>query len=432
MNMSKKVLVIGGSIAGLTSALSAHCTDGNCEVTILSEEKRPPYKKPSLTYVLRNATSPDEISLFRGLMKEGAIRLELGVKAKSIEADEGKVKAVDLKTGEERHYFYDSLVLATGSSPVIPSIAGANLKGVFSLRTVEDAIKISESLKRGGRCVIVGASLVALQIADAILKLGVKPAIIVRSRIMRGLVEPEVSSFIQNWLVERGCEIIKGGIEEICGPGKVNYVKVDGSKIEASTVIFATGVKPNLSLAQQAGIKTDEHGIFTDEYMRTSAPNVYAAGDCTGTIDYITKKRVYAPVGSIAAAEGRIAGCNAANGKVKCDGFLRVQFERAFGLEIITVGHTSSEAEKMGVKAKSLDMPPIKPQLIKEPMKAKIVVGDRDRLIGVQIVARRLSSQYLSGLINAIKKGVEISELEKIWKPPHLSLINFIKNKRRG
>ena len=237
----------------------------------------------------------------------------------------------------------------------------------------------------GGSCIIVGGGFTALLTANALIKRGVKPTLIVRSRLLRKIVEPDVSEFLENEISKR-CKIIHGNLEEIIGSTEVQYAKINGKKIRASTIILATGTKPSIELAKDAGIRVNEEGIQVDEKMATDIPHIYAAGDCVATLDFISKKHVYMPLASKAAIEGIIAGCNAAGGKLRRLGFIRSQFERVFDLDIITIGLTLKDAKSLNMKAKELEL-----NFAKELQKGgiiKMICNDKDKLIGFQLVAR--------------------------------------------
>ncbi len=431
--VERKIVVIGGGVGGLASAAKAIETDPDTKITILSEEKYPPYRRPSLPHVIKgNISSCDQIAIYRRLLRSKMVRLLRETRAYGIASNEGKVKIKNLKTGAKKTLRYDSLIIATGGSAPRPQVSGAKLKNVYAFRTFDDAVNLSKIAKVGGKAVVVGAGFIGLSIAEALAKRGADVTLVVRSRILRRSVEPDFSSDLKKRIEDCGVHVITGGVvERIGGSRKVEYVKVVGKKIKTSAVVFALGVRPSTELADKAGIKIGEHGIHVDNHMRTSDHKVYAAGDCTETLDLITRKYLYFPIGSIAAIQGAIAGENAVGGDAKSKGFIRAQNERVFGIDVVSIGHTLDEAKKYGISASLVDLdPPIIKRSLwmrKYPVKIKAVVDKGERLIGIQALCRKFSIQYMFAPLWALREGRTLDELRETWRLPHAAITDFVK-----
>lgn len=431
--VERKILVIGGGIGGLASAASAIEKNPNAKITILSQEKCIPYRRPSLPYVIKgNMSSCNQIAIYRQLLKSKKVRLLRSTKAYTIAPHDRKVKIKDLKTGAKKTLRYDSLIIATGGWVPIPQVSGAKLKNVYAFRTFDDAANLSRVAKVGSKAVVVGAGFIGLSIAEALAKRGVNVTLVVRSRILRRSVESDLSSDLKERIEDCGVRVITGGsVEKIGGSRKGEYVEVLGERIKTSAIVFALGVRPSTKLAEEAGIKIGEYGIHVDDHMRTSDPEVYAVGDCTESLDIVTQKYLYIPIGSIAAAQGTIAGENAAGGDVKSNGFIRAQNERVFGIDVVSIGHTLDEAEKYGINASLVDLdPPITKQSLwtrKYPVKIKAVVDKGERLIGTQALCRKSSIQYMSAPWQAIMERRTLDELREMWHLSHAAITDFAK-----
>jgi NADPH-dependent 2,4-dienoyl-CoA reductase/sulfur reductase-like enzyme len=409
--MAKEIVVIGGSIAGVYSAISAARFSQDCKVLVLSDEEPPLYRRPSIIDVIKGAGTYDTVKWFIKIPEN--VKIIHNVKVEAIDVDNKLVKVKAVKSTFEGQKFikYDSLVIATGSVPMLPKIKGINLRGIHSLRTLEDAIKISNSIKAGETCVVVGGGFVGLLTADALLKRGVKPVLCEKARLLCRVVEPDVSEILKNEISKK-CRIVYGNLEEIVGSTEVQYVKVDGEKIRTSTVILATGTRPSVELAKSAGVRVSEEGIQVDEKMATSIPDIYSAGDCNATLDFISKKHVYMPLASKAAIEGMIAGCNAAGGMLKSSGFIRSQYERVFDLDIITIGLTCEDARNANIKAEERGFK-FPEEYRKGVMTVKMICNDEDELIGFQLVAH--SSSYVQKfLLQNIKKAIYAKSM--VWQ----------------
>ena len=163
--------------------------------------------------------------------------------------------------------------------------------------------------------------------------------------------------------------------------------------------------------------------------MRTSVPEIYAAGDCVETLDIITKQAIYTPLGSIAAQQGTIAGINAAGGDEKLEGFLRAQSDNPFGIKISSVGHGSVAAKALGIEVnvEDVDLYPAigkRPYLIeKYPVKAKVSVDQAGKVIGAQVVGSELIAQNAYVLFKAIKERMTVDELKELWRLPIATML---------
>ncbi len=327
------------------------------------------------------------------------------------------IKARELNTSKIRHFDYHALILATGGQDIVPQIKGTELNNVFTFRTFDDALKISQKVKLNKSAIVVGAGPIALSVAEALVKRGVKTKIVIRSRALRTLIEPDLSRDLQRRIKEAGVEALTSAeIEEIGGSRSVEYVKIFDKKIPASMLIFATGVRPSIELAKETETKLGEYGIKVDEHLRTSNPEIYAAGDCIEATDSITKKHTYFPIGSVAAEAGRIAGVNAVGGDERSDGFLRVQGDRLFGVDVTSIGHSSATANDIGIKANVID---IKLASLmrnsycfgeKYRVKAKIVTDEKERIIGAQTLGERFAAHDRYVLFRAIKEKMGLYE----------------------
>jgi len=323
----QKIVVIGSGTAGLAAANTARKADAKAEVTVLSTEKHPPYCKPSLACVVRGTVSvPEEIAIYPSRMLESKnIRLLANREAFAINTKEKTVKTRDTSTNREKQLDYDALILAVGGHDLVPSIEGANLANVYTLQTFDDALGIHETAGSEKGAIVVGAGPIALSIAESLMKRKIETTMIVRSRVLRTLIEPDLSAKMLERIEAAGITcLLNTEIEAIGGSRNVEYVTVAGKKIATSVIVFGTGIRPSTEMAEQTEIKVGKFGIQVDDHMRTSVPDIYSAGDCTETIDFVAKKRTYMPIGSIAAQEGTIAGANAAGTEMRTDGFLRI------------------------------------------------------------------------------------------------------------
>jgi len=237
---------------------------------------------------------------------------------------------------------YDRLLLATGSSPARPPIQGLDGPGVFFLRQWDDALAIREAAGQARQAVIIGGGRIGVKCAFALRHLGLEVTVVEMLHWIVPLQFDAVAGDIFNRAVRAQgikLELGQGGREIVRQDGQVRAVLLeDGRRLEADLVVVAVGVRPNVELARQAGIQV-RHGVLVDKGLRTSAPQVYAAGDVVETTDVATGESIVSGTWTNAAEMGRIAGVNMAGGVAEYDGALGVinALELA-GIPVISVG----------------------------------------------------------------------------------------------
>jgi NADPH-dependent 2,4-dienoyl-CoA reductase/sulfur reductase-like enzyme len=327
-----KMVVVGGNAAGLVAAVTARRENAHADIKVIAKEPYSPYRRPAIpSLIAGEITGLEEAAMFSpDYLRSRGVRFQQGVEAVRLDVENQLVETLTPASGEADRLPYDTLVLATGSSPAVPRIAGADKRGVCTFTTYDAAREIVELAERSSTAVVVGAGLVGLEIAEALMRTGLEVYFNVRSRILRRLLEPDLSAHLATSFQRRGLHMLTGeSIGEIGGGDTVEFVTVGEQKIPASIVIFATGVSPNVDLAQAAGIQLGDSGaIGVDKRMQTSVRGIYAAGDCAESPDLTTGGFAYSPVGSIAAMAGEVAGVNAAGGERETEGFVRAQTDK--------------------------------------------------------------------------------------------------------
>jgi len=301
------VLVLGGGAAGIVAAMTAKTSYPDKDVMVVRREERVlvpcgiPYIFGTLKSVEKDLI-PDEM-----LAKAGVEILIADVN----EIDLGEKTAL---TSDGEKIRFEKLILATGSLPVRPPIRGLEKEGVFYIR--KDASYLRELFERVGeseRVLIIGGGFIGVELADEIRKLGKEVTIVeMREHVLQASFDDEFCEMAENELKRHGVEIYTGTVvKEILGNGEVRGVLLSGKgRIDADLVIVSAGMRPNTELAERMGLKVSRFGVEVDEYMRTSHPDVFAAGDCAEKRDFFTRKPKPVMLASVATAEARIAGAN--------------------------------------------------------------------------------------------------------------------------
>jgi len=298
-----KYVIIGSGVAGMTAALDLAKRD-DAEIDLYTDDKHTYYYRPQITNFLAGVLPLDRV-LLRQLdwYEQKGIRMHLQTPVARIEPAEQQIV---LENGSAVPY--DRLLVTTGSYPFVPPIAGADKEGVFTIRTVSDALAIQDYAKACKKAVVIGGGLLGLEAARGLNGLGLDVTIVeFFPRLMPAQLDEEGAAILRDFVESQGYHVFLGAsAQEILGPGKAEKVLLKGGQeLEADIVIIATGVRPNISLAKDAGLEVDR-GLIVDAQMRTSAPDVYAAGDVASF-----EGRLWAIV-PIAQAQARVAAANMA------------------------------------------------------------------------------------------------------------------------
>ncbi len=427
--MPRKIVIIGAHAAGVDAASAARKTDRSAQITLITKEKKVAYSRCGIPFVLGgHIESFDDLIVFSESFYK-MMKLTLLTETTVTKIDP-KTKTVDLndKIGKQKSLSYDSLILATGATPRVPKILGLNKQGVYFVRTIEDGQKINKSLKAAKSAVIVGSGLVGLEVAVACRERGLKVSVVeFLPCVLPFLLDNDMADRVQKMLKEKGITFVLGEpVEEILGSDKVTGVRVGQRVLSANVVVVATGVAPNVDLAQNAGINLGKtKAIKTNSKMQTNIQSIYAAGDCVESVNLVTGTPILSQLGTTAVRQGKVAGINAAGGQSEFVGTLGAWITRLFDTEIGGVGLPAFMAEKYGVK-------PVYANITSKtkadyfpgalPIQIKLVA---DKLTGKLISAQIIGGEEVTQRINALSFGIqkemtvqELAKAETCYAPP--------------
>lgn len=346
-----KLVIIGNSAAGVAAARSARRVSPTAQITVIGDEGGAAYCRCRIPDVLAGVTDFDGIIMQSGedFRREGSGLLE-GWAARLL--PEQRIVALE----DGREVSYDRVLVATGAAPVLPDLPGSDLSGVCSFRSYSDARAAGQAAALADDAVVLGGGLVALKAAYALKKLGLpRVTLVVKSRhLMSRQLDDECALMVEEVFKEAGVEIIfqADAAAFLSGPGRsgVGSVALDGGKeIPARLVITGKGVTPRTGLVAGAGGAVGR-GVVVDQFLRTSLPGVYAAGDCIEIMDAVTGRRVPSGLWPLAVEQGRFAGMNMAGRPAAYPPALAAQNSVRFGrLSVIAVGRRD-EGEKISIR----------------------------------------------------------------------------------
>ena len=330
-----RLIVIGNGLGGIISSKTLRELDPKAKIDIYAEEKYLYYPRPNLIEFLAGHIPQDNLFAFSKEWYENQnIDLYLGEPIKTIDPDS---KEVELKSGERTKY--DTLLLANGAHSFIPPFRGTEKRGIFTLRTLDDSLSIIEWVKDHANAAIIGGGLLGLEIARAIHSRGAEIQVVeFFDRLLPRQLDAEGASVLKAQIEDMGISVRLGvATEEIMGRDRVSGLRFKGGEeLEAETAIVAAGVRPNIRLAKESGLATDK-GIIVNDYLQTSHPDIFAAGD---NIQH--RDRIY---GIIPASfnQARIAAFNIAGQERKYEGTVLSNTLKVVGLDVTSIGLVNPE-----------------------------------------------------------------------------------------
>lgn len=426
-----RLLIIGGSDAGISAGLRARELDRSLEVGVVVGDSYPNFSICGLPYFLGGEVpDPDQLAhRSRRELEDAGVELLLAHTAVAVQPGGRQVSVVN-PGGATVELAYDSLVIATGARPRVPSALDVDHPRIFRLHFMADAFAIDDALdgRSGDRAVIVGAGYIGLEVAEALIHRGLDVTILQRPGQVLPTLDPALAEILERELERYGVRVVTDA--ELMGLVRDDdalRVVAPGGPYTADIVLVATGVEPNSDLARTAGIETGvADAIAVDTQMRTSIPSIYAAGDCAETHHQLLGT-TYLPLGTTAHKQGRVAGANVAGRLSRFAGTLGTQVVKVFELAAARTGISHVEAEAHGFDPLTVDLevPDHKSYYPGSHLIRMHLTGDRrtGRLLGAQMVghvntavAKRIDT-VAAAIHNEL--GVEaLSDLDLSYAPP--------------
>lgn len=390
-------VIIGGSAAGVGACEAIRKEDKKSSITLISDEALPLYSRCLLTYYIAGAIDESKLMFKdKNFYKENNVKTYLGKKVVSIDSKKKKISLEDKK-----EISYDKLLIATGARPKSVDVPGADKKGVFTVRKIDDARAILKMMEKAKEIAVLGGGLIGLRDAYALSQKGKKVTVLVKSpQILSQMVDADAASLITSVLEKHGIKIMTGvAAKEILGKDSVEGILLDnGKKLTCGLVIVGKGVKANTELAEKAGLKVKD-GIAVDKFLRTSDENIFAAGDVAETYDVARGEARINALWPCAIEQGEIAARNMVGKEKAYDGSLSMNSVDFFGLACISMGITKPKEKGYEIISKT----------VKSSYK-KFVVKE-NRIVGMVLVG----DIRVAGIISAlIRNKIDVSSVKEI------------------
>lgn len=431
--MSEKLIVIGGTAAGLSAASKAKRLKPDLEIQVFEKSGYISYGACGLPYFVGGMIEePDELVA----VSAETMRNKRGIptwthhEVIAINRRDKSVVVVNLDTAERSIHPYDKLVIATGAVPVAPPIPGIDAQGIYYLRTVEDGIRLKETVKRESKeACIIGGGFIGLELAEELSLSGLKVTIFEQLSRLLPFLDPVFSQSVLENLENHGVKVHTGtGVAEILTEqGRARWVRTSsGETTSTDFVLVSAGVRPATDIAGAAGLELGlKGGIVVNDEMRTSDPDIWACGDCVQMKNLVTGRPAYVPLGTTANKQGRIAGANVTGARETFNGVLGSTVTKVFEQYIAATGLSLDQAESAGFNAVS--------SIITKLDKASYYPGGRDNQIcmvfdrktGRLLGAQGIGSESIAGRINVLATAItckmtveEVNELDLVYAPP--------------
>ena len=354
-----RVVVVGGDAAGMSAASVAKRRAGDAvDVVVFERGHLTSYAMCGLPYFVAGVV-PDADALVARTPEQhraNGIDVRTGHEVRAIDLGTREVEVVALDDGAVRRERYDRLVIATGAAPMRPPFPGIDARGVSGIHSIPDALAIDALLRDrdARRAVVVGGGYIGLEMIEAFLARGLEVTLVEKLAQPMATLDADMAQRVTDALVALGVDLRLGvGVEgfEAGGDGWVTAVDTEAGPVPADVVVLGLGVKPRVDLARAAGMTIGPSGaIATDDRMLTSAPGVYAAGDCVESRHRVTGRPVTIALGTHANQQGRVVGENVVGGGATFPGVLGTAVTKVCGTEIARTGLSEREAADAGIE----------------------------------------------------------------------------------
>ncbi len=423
-----RLLVIGAVAAGTSAAAKARRNAEDADIVIYEKDTYISYSGCGMPYFLGGEVekaedlTPRDPAFFKSKYN---IDIFTRHEILAVHPQEKTLEVRNLDTGDMFTDWYDTLILATGARSIMPPIPGADAGHVFALRNISDMLRIHAFLaaKTPGNVLIVGSGFIGLELCENLTARGIEVTLVEKLDQVSPGIDPDMAVYVRQRLESRHVKVLTSSeVKEI----DADHVTLsDGTRLGADLVILSVGVRPEVTIAQNAGLELGISGaIKVDTYMRTSDANIYACGDCIEQFSLVTRKPFWRPLGSTANKTGRIAGENVSGGSIEFRGILGTGIYRIFGLAVARTGLSEKEAAAEGYDYEvSHNIKPSRPEYMGgKELVIKAVADRKDgRILGVQIIGEDGVDKRIDVFVTAITFGAKAEDLfhlDLAYAPP--------------
>lgn len=431
-----KVVIIGGVAGGATAAARIRRLDEKAEIIVFEKSGYVSYANCGLPYYIGGVIqNKEELTLQtpESFWKRFQITMKVRHEVTGIFPERKTVAVKNLDTGESFEEVYDKLLISTGAKPVWPKLPGTDLDNLFTLRTVEDTLKIREFVekKQPKSAVLAGGGYIGLELAENLRELGLDVTIVQRPKQLMNPLDGDMAAFVHAKMRSRGVKLMLGHTVEGFEKGEkgTRVLLKDEQPLEADMVILAIGVAPDSHLAKEAGLELGIKGsIVVNDRMETSAPDIFAAGDAVEVKHYITGEKALISLAGPANKQGRIAADNICGGDSRYPGSLGSSVIKVFDMTAASAGINERTAKQAGIDYDKVYLSPASHASYYpggKVMTMKVIFEKKTyKLLGAQIIGYDGVDKRIDVLATAMYAGItalQLKELDLSYAPPYSS-----------
>jgi len=428
-----RLIVIGGDAAGMSAASNVRRKEPEREIVVFERSPHTSYSACGMPYFIAGLVETSEQLVARTpeTFRE-KFNIDARVRQEVIELDLAgqRVRVKNLESGSESWEPYDQLLIATGAEAILPQLLGSDADGIFGLSTLASGIRVHRFLKQQfpRRAVVVGGGYIGLEMAEALVRLGLQVSLVERGEQVMGTLDPDMGVLVSEALREIGVTLYLQ--ESLTGyetaNGRVTGVVTDQRTLPAELVIVGLGTRPNSELAAAAGITLGEKdSIRVNSRMQTSSDGVWAAGDCAESFHLVSRKPFHVALGTVANKQGRVAGINLSGGYATFPGVVGTAVSKICNYEVARTGLMEREIRDLGLLYDTA--------VIKSKTRAGYYPGagwitvkllseqGSGRLLGGQIVGLEGAAKRIDVLATALTAGMTVQQLVDLdlsYAPP--------------
>ena len=434
--MGKKVIIVGGVAAGATTAARLRRLDETAEIIMIERGEDISFANCGLPYyvgdVIQNRSNL-LVQTPQGMSQRFDLDIRTRHEVQRILPAEKSIEVHNLRTGTVYRETYDYLVLSPGAKPIVPDFPGVDKQNVFTVRNIPDSDFIRQyiEVRDVEKAVVVGGGFIGLEMAEMLDHRDIDITIVEAGPQVMNALDPEMAAIVHNYITFLGIDLITND-RPVSLEGEDNVAQVvlaSGKKVDTDMVILGIGVRPEVWLAEQAGLAMGATGgIMVDEYMRTSDPNIYAAGDAVQIKDYQSGQDALVPLAGPANRQGWIIANNIAGRELKYPGSQGTGIVKFNNLTIAMTGKNEKHLQRMGWDYMVCHIHPNSHATYypgATQMTLKLLFAPEDgKVLGAQIVGYDGVDKRIDVLATAIHAGLtvfDLQELELAYAPPFSS-----------
>jgi CoA-disulfide reductase len=434
--MSLKVVIVGGVAGGATASARLRRIDENAEIILFEKGEYISFANCGLPYYIGEVIKEkDKLVVQTPEKMKERFNIDIRIKSEviSIDKENKEVEIYDIVNNKKYKESYDKLVLSPGAEPIKPPLPGVESDKIFTLRNIPDTYRIKDyvDINRPKRAIVVGAGFIGLEVAENLHAKGVKVTVVELAEHVIGPLDYDMAAIVHQHMKAKDVEFyLKDAVKSFIDVDNCIIAELtSGRNLKADMVILGIGVRPEVRLAKEAGLKLGQlRGIEVDEYMRTSDENIYAVGDAVEINDYINGKKALIPLAGPANKQGRIAANNICGIKEKFKGTQGTSIVKIFDITVAITGNNEKALKRNEITyEKSFTHSPSHagyyPGAI--PMSIKLIFDNKTgKILGSQIIGYEGVDKRIDVIATAIRAGLtvyDLEELELAYAPPYSS-----------